>query len=540
VRPKTFARRNIRRPAVLVTSVCLAAVAAAGLAACGSSSTSSSTTSASASGAPKHGGSLTVLEGASFAGAWPGLDPATDTDGAANQSYMNAIYGELFELGTGGKLTPNLATGYSYANGGKTVNITLRQGVTFSDGTPFNAAAVVFNWKRDVNATCTCKPIFLSPPVITQTGPYTLSFTLPYVYAPFINSLQANIFNWIASPTALQKMGEKAFALAPVGAGPFTVVSDTPGSQLVLKKNPHYWEQGKPYLDNLTFKTVAADEPAYEAMLAGSGQAYEGMSTPQLVKTFESHFQVTAEPSTSPYDIQLNTKIAPFNNIKARQAIYYATNAAQLDQALFQNTYPVTQSFTAEAGLFYHPVVPGYIGYDLAKAKSLVQAVGGINITLDTITSPVAQALDEALQTQWQAAGMKVTLHNYDLTGLIATFQSHKWQAFLQTAGAWDPGTGVGVAFRFASYSPFTGVFDKKVDNMINAAAATIDNSQRSADYAALSAYIAQQAYGPFLFPIAGYSIAAHGVGGPGLTTAIPSIVVLPGILWQDVYNNNG
>ncbi len=521
-----------------VASVCFAAAVAVGLAACGSSG--NSTTSAGSSGTPKHGGSLTVLEGASFAGAWPGLDPATDTDGAANQSYMNAIYGDLFELGTGGKLIPDLATGYSFANGGKTVNITLRQGVTFSDGTPFNAAAVVFNWKRDLAGTCTCKPIFLSTPVITQTGPYSLSFTLSYIYAPFINALQAAIFNWIASPTALQKMGEKAFALKPVGAGPFTVVSDTPGSQLVLKKNPHYWEQGKPYLDNLTFKTVAADEPAYEAMLANSGQAYEGMSTPQLVKTFKSHFQVTAEPSTSPYDIQLNTKIAPFNDIRARQAIYYATNAAQIDQALFQNTYPVTQSFTAKAGLFYQPVVPGYIGYDLAKAKALVKAVGGINITLDTITSPVAQALDEALQTQWQAAGMKVTLHNYDLTGLIATFQSHKWQAFLQTAGAYDPGIGVGVAFRFASYMPFTGVYDKKVDNLINAAASTIDNSARAKDYADLAAYIAKMAYGPFLFPIAGYNIAANGVGGPGLTTPIPTIVVVPGILWQDAYNNNG
>ena len=118
MRPKTFARRDIRRPAVRVASVCLAAVAAVGLAACGSSSTSTSTTSPSTNAAPKHGGSLTVLEGASFAGAWPGLDPATDTDGAANQSYMNAIYGDLFELGTGGKLIPDLATGYSYANGG--------------------------------------------------------------------------------------------------------------------------------------------------------------------------------------------------------------------------------------------------------------------------------------------------------------------------------------------------------------------------------------------------------------------------------------
>ena len=294
-----------------VASVCLAAVVAVGLAACGSSSTSTSTTSASASGAPKHGGSLTVLEGASFAGAWPGLDPATDTDGAANQSYMNSIFGELFELGTGGKQIPDLATGYSFSNGGKTVNITLRQGVTFSDGTPFNAAAVVYNWKRDLTGTCTCKPIFLSPPVITQTGPYSVSLTLSYVDAPFINGIQDNIFNWIASPTAVKKMGETAFALKPVGAGPFTVVSDTPGSQLVLKRNPRYWEQGKPYLDNLTFKPVAADEPAYEAMLANSGQAYEGMSTPQLVNTFKAHFTVTAEPSTSPYDIQLNTKAAP-------------------------------------------------------------------------------------------------------------------------------------------------------------------------------------------------------------------------------------
>ena len=163
---------------------------------------------------------------------------------------MNAIYGDLFELGTGGKLIPDLATGYSYANGGKTVNLTLRQGVTFSDGTPFNAAAVVYNWKRDLAGTCTCKPVFFSPPVITQTGTYSLSFTLSYVYAPFINNLQADIFNWIASPAAIQKMGEKAFALTPVGAGPFTVVSDTPGSQLVLKKNPHYWEKGKPYLDS--------------------------------------------------------------------------------------------------------------------------------------------------------------------------------------------------------------------------------------------------------------------------------------------------
>jgi peptide/nickel transport system substrate-binding protein len=342
VRPKT----HPRFPFTKSVPVILAAVAAVALAACASSGSSGTP---SASTGPHHGGSLTVLEGSSFAGAWPGLDPATDTDGAANQSYMNSIFGELFALGSGGKLIPDLATGYAFSNGGKTIDVTLRQGVTFSDGTAFNAAAVVWNWKRDLAGTCTCKPVFLAQPKIAPTGPYSVSLTLPYVDAPFINGIQDNIFNWIASPTAVSKMGEKAFALKPVGAGPFTVVSDTPSSQLVLKRNPHYWETGKPYLDTLIFKPVAADEPAYEAMLAGSGQAYEGMSTPQLVNTFKSHFTLTAEPSTSPYDIQLNTRVAPFNNIKARQAIYYATNAAQIDAKLFNNTYPVTQSFTAAA-----------------------------------------------------------------------------------------------------------------------------------------------------------------------------------------------
>jgi peptide/nickel transport system substrate-binding protein len=531
------ARANQRRRFTRSAPIIAVAVVAAVLAGCGSSSTSSTPASSSA---PKHGGSLTVLEGSGYVGSWPGLDPATDTDGAANQSFMDSIFGELFELNSAGKIVPDLATGYSYSNAGKTINITIRKGVVFSDGTPFNAAAVVYNWKRDLAATCTCKPVFLSPPVITQTGPYSVSLTLSYVDAPFINGIQDDVFNWIASPTAIQKMGPTAFAAKPVGAGPFTVVSDTPDSSLVLKANPHYWQKGLPYLKTLTFKSVASDEAAYEAMLANSGQAYEGMSTPSLVPSFKSHFTTTAEPSTSPYDIQLNTKAPPFNNILAREAIYYATDSAALDSHLFGDTYPVTESFTAKAGLFYEPTVPGYLTYNLAKAKALVKQLGGLTFSLDTISAPTAIELNEGLQQEWQAAGMKVTLASYDLTSLIGVFVSKKWQAFLQTAGSYDPGTGVGVAFRFASTSPFTGVYDPKVDALLNAAAATTNMAARAKDYADLAAYIAKEAYGPFLFPIAGYNIAAHGVGGPGLTTPIPSEVVDPEILWQYVYNNNG
>ncbi len=533
--PKSFRRDARLKTALRLSSIVVAAATAIALAGCGSStpsSTSSSTT-------PKAGGSLTVLEGDSFAGSWPGLDPATDTDGAANMSYMDSIFGELFELTAGGKETGDLATGYTFTNGGKTVVINLRQGVKFSDGTTFNAAAVVYNWKRDLNATCTCKPVFLSPPTITATGPYQVSLSLTYVDAPFINALQGSVFNWIASPTAIQTMGETAFALKPVGAGPFTVVKDVPDSELVLKKNPNYWQKGLPYLDNLTFKSVSSDEAALTAMEAGSGQAYEGMSTPQLVSAYKAKFQTTAEPSTSPYDIQLNTKIAPFNNILAREAIYYATDAALLDKSLFGDTYPVGESFTAPAGLFYEQTVPGYITYDLAKAKALVKQLGGLSFQLGTISVPTATEMDEAIQTEWQAAGMKVTLASWDLTGLIGAFEGGKWQSMLQTAGAYDPGTGVGVCFRFCSTSPFTGVFSTQLDSILEAAAATVNQTTRKADYDAAAEYIAKNADGPFLFPIAGYNIADKGVGGPGLTSPLPVTDVNPEILWQYVYNDN-
>jgi peptide/nickel transport system substrate-binding protein len=517
-----------------------------GLAACGGSSKSSSSSSGASGGSsssstsvaagPAHaGGSLTVLESSGYAGDWPtGLDPATNTNGAADQSQMNAIFGELWELQGNGKLAPDLATGSKFSNGGTTVTITLRPGVKFSDGTPLNAAAVVFNWKRDLSSPCTCKPIL--PPLagITAPSPDTVKIAFKVPNGAFIDQLQDSNFDWIASPTALKKMGEKAFKLKPVGAGPFTVASDTLSNTLVLKKNPDYWKQGRPYLDGLTFKTTSGDETALEAMQSGQGDAYEGMSTQTLVDSFKSKFNVVAEPSTSPYDIQLNTKIPPFNDKRARLAIYYATDTALLDQKLFGNQYKVVQGFTAPGGLFYSPTVPGYPTYNLAKAKALVKQLGGLNINYFTITQPATHDMMIAMQQMWKQAGINATIHFYSLASLIQQFQG-KWQIAFQTAGAWDPAGGVGLAFRFVSNSPFSGVHDPKLDKLILGASAPVDPAARKKLYDQAAAYIAQNAYGPFLFPISNYNIAVHGAQGPGLTTPIPSVAVNPQVLWEDV-----
>jgi peptide/nickel transport system substrate-binding protein len=544
--------------AALVLSAA-AACSSGGGGASGNSSPSVQTSNSSiAVAGPKAGGSLTVLEGKGYAGDWPlGFDPATNTTGDADQDYYNAVYGQLFELGDNGKLVNDLATGYQYSNGNKTVTITLRSGVKFTDGSPLTADVVAWNWNRDLQSACTCAPSWTidrvnpkvttsapKPGVIKVLSPTQIQVNLSVPDGAFVNQMFDSTPNWIASEVSFKKMGETAFAKLPVGAGPFIMLTDSFSNQITMKKNPNYWEKGKPYLDSLTFKSVNGDEAAYEAMLAGEGQLYVGMSVPQILDQAKQKFQVLTQLGTSPYDLQLNTAVAPFNNPKARQAIYAMTNFAPILDKIFKNQYPVVQGFTGPGGICYNPKVPGYQGYDATLAKQLVQQSGLDKATIDLGTissSPVAAETTQALSQEWAAFGVKTTLHSYPLNALIQAFTANSgksWQAMIQTAGAYDPAGGVGVGFRFNSTSPFSGVHDPKLDTLLSQAAASNSLSDRCPVYQQAAEYIAKNYYGPFYFSFAPANVAVKGVAGPGVSSPLPAVAVDPAILWEDVYDN--
>jgi peptide/nickel transport system substrate-binding protein len=508
----------------------------------GSGASSTASAGPQNSATPKAGGSFTMLEETGLTGAWPtGLTPWTDGNGSANQSYLNAIYGNLFQLGADGKLIPDLALSATPSDGGKTYTIALRPGVKFTDGTPFDAATVAWNFQQDLASAVGSNPHWPGAKVSTD-GNLKVVVKMTAPFAAFINTFHDGNVNWIASETAA-KANPTKFKLNPVGAGPFTVVTDTVSSELVLKKNPTYWQKGRPYLNFLTFKSVASDEAALETMQAGGVQGYEGMQTPQLASAFGQSFNVLDVPSTSPYVIQLNTAPgsgSPFTNIKAREAVYYATDVNAIDEKLFGNLHPITQGFTAPNGLFYEKTVPGYRTYDLAKAKAMVKAAGGITVDLMATQSSVTQTVLEALQQMWQAAGMKVTIHVDQLANVIQQFSGKKWQASLQTAGAFDPAAGLGVTFRFGSASEFSGVHDPTLDGLLTKAAAAQSLGERQTLYSQAAKYISDNAYAPFLFPVAGWNIAAKNVSGPGLTTLLPASAVRPEILWDQVGFTSG
>ncbi|MDR0358946.1 MAG: ABC transporter substrate-binding protein [bacterium] len=491
---------------------------------CGGGTGGATGTGQTATGPPQRGGSLTYLASGALASWDLGLDPASA--GFAPSTYEDAIFGQLFRLGAKGDPEPQLAAGAQLSDGGKTLTISLRTGVKFTDGTPLDAAAVAWNFNRDLQDPCTCSPRAswpkLAPEGVTTPDDHTVAVHFSKANAAVVQGLIASSANHIASPTSVQKMGDQ-FKLKPVGAGPFQVESNLVSSQLVLTRNPNYSKKGQPYLDRLVVKTVGGDQPAYQAILAGQAQA-TAITTPTLIQQASQNgaVSVTRQTSTAPYAVQLNTATAPFNDQRAREAIYYATDPSAINSHVFGGMFSVTQSFTTPGSPFYMPKVSGYRTHDVAKAKQLVSQLGGLKVDVIGGADTVANLALQSLQSQWAEAGIQTTIHPYpDLTRIIQDFTGKKWQAALQFVGSVDPALATGLPFRMLSNAVYSGINDPALDQLMDQAATSADKSTRTQLYQQIAKYISDHAYLPFLFGGVTSGLAARGANVPGLTTKV-------------------
>jgi len=141
-----------------------------------------------------------------------------------------------------------------------------------------------------------------------------------------------------------------------------------------------------------------------------------------------------------------------------------------------------------------------------------------------------------ALQTQWQKAGIDVTIKDYQLPLFIQQFNGGTWQSALVSTGGWDPSAGLGLGFRFSSTAQFTSVKDPKLDRLIQDAVRTADESARHRIYRQIAKYLSDQALAVFGFGFAPASLMVKGVHGPGLTTKIPPIARETSIIWSEVW----
>ncbi len=164
-----------------------------------------------------------------------------------------------------------------------------------------------------------------------------------------------------------------------------------------------------------------------------------------------------------------------------------------------------------------------------------------MTIQLGTIALSTAQESMQALATEWESLGLKVKQTSWPLSGLIAAFEANggkTWQSMVQTAGAYDPAGGVGVGFRFNSHSPFSGVHDPKLDTLLQTRRAPRTCPPGAASTTRRRPTSPRTTTGRSTSRFAPANISVHGVGGPGLTTPLASVAVVPTIPWEDVYYN--
>ncbi|MGH9044094.1 MAG: ABC transporter substrate-binding protein [Acidimicrobiales bacterium] len=447
---------------------------------------------------PKMGGTMTVLLGAGLEGSWTNLG-VLGNPMVFNGGFYDAVYGTLFGQLNDGKIIPQLATSGKYSNGGRTFTITLRQGVTFSDGTPFNAQAVLYNWQNNLapGSQCPCTDDF---PVASMTAPdpYTVVMNLKYADGALRDAFPNSSMNWIESPAHWQSLNktERSADLFPVGAGPFKITADVPNVTVTMVKNPNYWDKPYPYLNKVIFKTIGNDSSALAAVQSGEAQVYGGYGEYQNLRSIVHSVDVYGGTNgTSTDTLAFNLKSTPFNNLVAREAIAYATQPEPINRALFANTATVTQTPTGPGSPFYFPTVPGYRGYNLKKAKALVKQLGGLTVSILSQNDLQTQQVDEALQSEWAKAGIHTTIEAKDMGTYIQNVLANKWQIEVSNAGSFDPAVGFGLAFDFGSKGILSGVRDPNFDAMLQAASEPLDQKARHADYARIFKYMSDKQY---------------------------------------------
>lgn len=467
------------------------------------------------------GGKANILVVAMTASDIPNLD----TGLSQNQGYEgirfvgNQLYDGLtkFDLKQGTeipKVIPDLATKWAVDASGLNWTFTLRPGVKFHDGTPWNADAAIFNFDRYLNKS---SPNFY-PELNAQAG-LTIAgiksatkvddMTIQITTDGPLSYLPSNLTTvYFASPTAVKKEGNAGFGEKPVGTGPFTFVSETRGQQLVLKANPEYWA-GAPKVSEVILRPIP-DATARVAALRSGQVNWIEVPPPDEVKALgKEGFQVLTNSYDHVWPWVLNMTKKPFDDVRVRQAMNYAINRQALIDGVLQGTADQELQAAARANAAYRESNNLY-SYNPDKAKQLLAAAGypnGFTTTLSYPTSGsgnmVPTPMNEALQQDLAAVGIKVKLQPVEWASMLTDYFVGKIPGnadmlnislSMQQEGFWNTWFGSKSVINVGHYS------NPKVDALFTQAKSTLDDAKRSDLYAEATKSITEDA--PWLFVV--------------------------------------
>jgi len=318
---------------------------------------------------PIYGGYLTIAQGVEP----PGLDPTTATSTAIPRVVYSNILEGLVEIDRNGKIAPALAKDFKISKDGKEYTFSLKRGVKFHDGKPFDAEDVKFTFERLMDPkTATAHPEYYKDIDSVQvTDNHTVKIKLKNVNSMFLFNL-ARGDSIIVNKQAVDRLKS-----APIGTGPFKFVEWVRGDHITLAKFDDYHKKGIPYLDKVTFKFIGDPSAQIASLKAGDidAIAYDVSPENALLLEKDPKFKVLNGYTTTKVILSTNHSRKPFNDVRIRRAMAYAIDRSALIKGAMSG-YGVPIGTHMDPGNPYYIDLTSVYPYDPQRAKQLLKEAG--------------------------------------------------------------------------------------------------------------------------------------------------------------------
>ena len=394
---------------------------------------------------------------------------------------------------------------------GLTFTLNLRAGATFHDGKPITSEDVAFSIMT-TKANHPFKTMFEPVESIDSSDPLKAVIKLSKPHPALLLALSPALAPVL--PKHVFDNGEdpksNSANSAPVGSGPFMLDSFTQGESIVLKKNPNFFLEGKPLLDEIIIRTIKDQNSLLIAMENGEVDMYPFMSNAALIARAQKAEGLAA--TNQGYDavgpinwLAFNTQSEKLSDPRVRQAIAFATDRDFIIKALHRGLSGQQRGPIIESSPFFDASIPAY-DVDLDKAKTLMAEAGfadGMSLTVDFIPGNDEQQKNvaEYLKSQLKKIGIAVEVRAApDFPTWAKRISGHDFELSMDVVFNWgDP--VIGVHRTYLSSNIKEGVIwsntqqyrNDKVDELLNAAAVETDQDQRTALYAEFQQVVAAE-----------------------------------------------
>jgi peptide/nickel transport system substrate-binding protein len=437
------------------------------------------------------------------------LDPVLN-DANVDIWILTNLYDTLLQPTADGKgVAPGLATGFQVSDDGLNFTVKLRAGTKFSDGSPITAADVKWTLDRARNPKNGIWNFTLdSVDSVEVKGDDTVVLhlkhadpTLAAALATFNTAIMPQKpFEAMAGATDEEKA--KAFAEHPIGSGPFQFASWQRGTEMVLKKNPNYWQMGEdgkplPYLDEIHFVIIPDDATRILKLQAGEVDGAELIPYARVSELKnDPNIDMQLFPSTKVEFLTMNVRPKlkdgsdnPLANEKVRQALNYAIDKTALIKIATFDVGTPTVSYMSSATPLVSGAGPAY-PYDPAKAKALLQEAGfanGVEVSCFALAGSADEtAVLTTIQQMWGQVGVKLKIEQVDNATRTARYRAADFQmrASLWTDDIADPSEITSyMAYYPNIQSLHSGWQDKTVDELYVKGQQEMDKAKRADIY---------------------------------------------------------